>query len=205
MKTTITVFIFSLGLIHSAQADTQTIRIAKQTSVPLTQLNPSPNKASKGEPITLRNITNPNCQQVQVDQFKEALLQAINEIRQHPRQCGTQYRPATSILKWDRQLQQSAALQAQDLAKRNTLSHLDIAGTRLKDRFERVGYKGEIGGENLAHGQKTVHQVLNDWMTLSTTHCNNIMTNGYTDYALACKVNPKTGRAYWVQHFGQRE
>ena len=40
----------------------------------------------------------------------------------------------------------SATLQAQDLAKRNTLSHIDTFGKRLKVRFERVGYKGEIGG-----------------------------------------------------------
>ena len=204
MKNITILCVLSLGLIQSIQADTQTIRIAKQSFAPSTQLNPLTNNDVKGEPITLRNITNPNCQQAQVDQFKEALLQAINEIRQHPRQCGAQYRPATSTLKWNRQLQQSATLQAQDLAKRNTLSHIDTFGKRLKDRFELVGYKGEIGGENLAHGQKTAHQVLNDWMTLSTIHCNNIMTNGYTDYALACKINPNTGRAYWVQHFGRR-
>lgn len=159
---------------------------------------------TNAKPLVFINTINPNCQQVHLAKFKTALIQAINEIRKQPRQCGTQYYAATNALTWNNTLEKSSHQQAQDLSNRRLLSHTNMSGLRLKERLTQVGYQGITGGENLASGQKTVSQVLNDWMTLSPSHCSNIMTNNYSDYALACVTNPNTGRTYWVQQFGKK-
>lgn len=191
---------------HTFSADTQYINISiKKDSNISTTIEPnSTNLQIDAKPLVFRNSTNPNCQQVHLAKFKTALIQAINEIRKQPRQCGAQYHAATNALTWNNTLEKSSYQQAQDLSNRKLLSHTNISGLRLKERLSQVGYQGVTGGENLASGQKTVNQVLNDWMTLSPSHCSNIMTNSYSDYALACVTNPNTGRTYWVQQFGKK-
>ncbi len=184
-------------------ADIQSISIkSPEHSHILTETN-SKNSTSNTKPLVFISTTNPGCQQIHQEKFKAALIQSINEIRKQPRQCGTQHYEATNKLTWNKSLEKSSYKHAKDLAKRQLLSHSSISGQVLKARLTQVGYQGITGGENLASGQKTVHQVLNDWMTLSPSHCSNIMTNNYSDYALACVTNTSTGRSYWVQQFGR--
>lgn len=188
--------VFSADLQHISIKSPNYIHVSTETN--LTE------PTSTTRPLVFPTISNPNCQQVHLDKFKTTLIQAINEVRKYPRQCGTQYHKATNALTWNKLLEKSSYKQAQDLAKRRLLSHSNISGLVLKERLTQVGYQGITGGENLASGQKTVHQVLNDWMTLSPTHCSNIMTSRYSDYALACVTNPDTGHTYWVQQFGSQ-
>lgn len=206
MRHFIYAFLLSGICSQTFSADTQYINISIKKSADInTTIEPRQAKIpTDTKPLVFINTTNPNCQQVHLTKFKTALIQAINEIRKQPRQCGTQYHAATNALTWNNTLEKSSYQQAQDLSNRKLLSHTNISGLRLKERLAKVGYQGSTGGENLASGQKTVNQVLNDWMTLSPSHCSNIMTSNYSDYALACVTNVNTGRTYWVQQFGKR-
>lgn len=192
MRSTFIGVLLTLCSLNASSENLKQIRIATQ-----------PNNIDM--PISFEKIQNVSCTQVNNKQFRQALLEAINEVRHQPRQCGLQTYPSTSALTWNDKLQLSAQAQVNDISNRRLLSHVDKSGRKLQQRFEMVGFSGKLGGENLANGQKTAHSVLNDWMTLSTTHCTNIMTEMYTDYALACTVNPSNGRAYWVQQFGSKE
>lgn len=53
-------------------------------------------------------------------------------------------------------------------------------------------------GENLAYGQTTPEQVVNEWMA-SPGHAENILRSEYTQMGVSCYI--ESGTYYWVQHF----
>ena len=142
-----------------------------------------------------------SCDDIQNPKYQQAILNAINEIRHQPQQCGKIAYSATHSLKWNNQLQISARAHAQDIAQRQLLSHFSRSGENLRFRIKQTGYKGG-GGENLANGQTNLKQVLENWLALSPGHCDNLMKPQFNDYAIVCVRNETTQRPYWVQHFG---
>ena len=145
---------------------------------------------------------NINCENLHDKQHRQAAIEAINEIRRHPQICGQLVYAPASPLSWNNNLEKSALKHARSIASRKWLSHLDGNGFSLRQRLNLSGYNGIGGGENLASGQNNLAKALMNWLTLSTTHCDNLMHAKYQDYAVSCVRDPETRRPYWVQHFG---
>jgi uncharacterized protein YkwD len=152
-------------------------------------------ESKKSQTITCDLVKNPK--------YREEILRKINNIRSKPQVCGNiQYTP-THYLKWNNILYKSAEIQAKDNLKQKRINHVDQLGNNLKTRMLQAGYMGNAGAENLASGQKNMDEALMNWLKLSPTHCNTLMDDRYTDYAISCVTDKQTKRTYWVQHFGR--
>ncbi|MCU4390517.1 CAP domain-containing protein [Acinetobacter courvalinii] len=143
------------------------------------------------------------CQDIQNPAYQQAILNAINEIRQHPQQCGGQHFPAVAPLKWSHALSQSAFAHAQDMAQHSMLGHTSSTGHDFRSRL-KTQFKGHGGGENVARGQNSLNEVMATWLA-SPVHCRNLMHPKFTDYAIACTVDQSAKqKTYWTQQFGVR-
>ncbi len=144
---------------------------------------------------------NIGCDETQQAQNQAAILQALNAVRSQPQQCGKIFYPATEAVTWNDLLAKSATAHAQDIAQRRFLSHYGTQGQGLRERIKLMGYQGGAG-ENLASGQKNVDEVIQNWLSLSPGHCDNLMQKKYKHAALVCVRNPQDQRPYWVLHLG---
>ncbi|RLZ10980.1 CAP domain-containing protein [Acinetobacter sp. 2JN-4] len=151
-----------------------------------------------------KTTTEISCQDLSNPAYQQAMLNAINEIRKHPRQCGQQHFPAAAALTWNNQLYQSAFAHSKDMTEHNFLGHVSSTGLDLKARLKQSQFKGRGGGENVARGHQNLNDVTQKWLT-SPVHCSNIMHPKFTDYAIACASDQSSqNRNYWTQQFGVR-
>ena len=106
----------------------------------------------------------------------------------------------------DALLEQSAQTYAQDMLSRGFFSHVSPTGQTLNDRILQSGYYDPIilhcncvtrflVGENLAQGQRTADEVVQDWMQ-SPTHRSVLLDPAFTDTGVG------EAAGIWVEHFG---
>ncbi len=149
------------------------------------------NAVAAAQPVSL-----PDCQPA-----PEQVLAQLNVLRASARNCGAAALAAAPALRWHDQLASSAVTYAQELLRRDTLSHEGEVAVSLLERFKAVGYTLRRGGENLAAGQETLAEVLEQWL-LSSAHCENLMQAEFRDVGLACMKGPGLYHTYWVLHLG---
>ena len=146
------------------------------------------------------------------------LLDAINRERSGIHICGKYgvFGPIHPLV-WDNNLHSAALEHVKDLSESNTFSHdgsgtiSDITGKKIgrsSKFYERIVYNGYsnyyIVGENIAGGQRTLEEVMDEWMA-SPGHCANIMGADYTEVGFAVlKKESSTYRIYWSQNFGSQ-
>ena len=130
--------------------------------------------------------------------FRDSLLQAINDARAVARSCGGTAMPAVAPLAWNDQLFSAAARHSTDMATNNYFSHTGLDGRSMSQRVSAEGYAWSWVGENIAAGQSSVSAVMNGWLA-SPGHCANIMNAQPRDVAVACVQRSGTtyGR-YWT-------
>lgn len=75
-----------------------------------------------------------------------------------------------------------------------------VTGTTLGDRAREFGYNFAIIGENLAAGQRTAEQAMQDWLD-SPGHRANILEPDFTELGVGIRLGGPYG-IYWVQEFG---
>jgi uncharacterized protein YkwD len=101
-------------------------------------------------------------------------------------------------------LEKAAAGHAQDMNANNYFDHYSRDGRSPTDRIRAAGYPDVPAcncsrqfyyGENIAVGQTTAAQVMNDWMN-SSGHKANILSKDFREIGIAISG------AYWVQSFG---
>ncbi len=104
----------------------------------------------------------------------------------------------------------SAQAYAEDMESRNFFSHTSPEGDGPQQRIEHAGYatltsktcncRGYYAsfGENLAKGQQTIDDVMEDWMN-SPDHRKNILSTLFTEIGIGLE------NYVWVQHFGSVE
>jgi len=68
-------------------------------------------------------------------------------------------------------------------------------------RAAAAGYHYQAVGENLAGGQKTPAEVIEDWMNSTGGHRENILNPMWVHVGIAVRTGGKYG-TYWVQEFG---
>lgn len=100
-----------------------------------------------------------------------------------------------SPLKANAELNYAADKYAQDMSEGGFFSHTGQDGSKAWDRAEAVGYEARMMGENIAAGQRTPEEVVQDWMN-SPGHRANILQSKYADIGVGFYNN------YWVQDFG---
>lgn len=110
-----------------------------------------------------------------------------------------------STLKENDMLSTSAKLKAEDILLKNYWAHISPAGVEPWYFMNKVGYKFNYAGENLAKNFYSSEDVVRDWMK-SPDHRKNILDPNFTEYGIWMEVGVLEGTStiIIVQHFGAR-
>jgi len=87
-----------------------------------------------------------------------------------------------------------------DMAKNNLFSSTGSDGSSYTDRAKKAGYKDPLG-ENIAHGPTTAAEVLQVWLTNSTSR-KRIVDCSATNIGVGV-ARGTDGSYYWTQDFGK--
>ncbi|MFC3344642.1 CAP domain-containing protein [Paenibacillus abyssi] len=135
-----------------------------------------------GQPGTTENPADKN---QSTSQFEQQVLSLVNAQRTNA---------GLSTLSMDENLSKVAMVKAKDMYDNNYFDHTSPTYGSPFDMMRNFQIPFNAAGENIAKGQPTPEQVMNDWMN-SEGHRANIMNSGFT----------KIGIAYyngtWVQEF----
>ena len=125
------------------------------------------------------------------------LLKLVNEQRAVGCRCGKIKMPAVQVLVWSDVIASASSNHSKDMNRRSFFSHTSSNGNSLGDRFNAVGYKWMLIGENIAMGQRDEYEVVNSWLK-SPGHCMNLMNADFKEMGAA-----REGK-YWTQDFGKK-
>ncbi len=123
------------------------------------------------------------------------MLDAVNAARAAGQRCGAETFPPAGPLVWNDRLERAADLHTADMARQRVMTHTGSDGTQPSDRVTQAGYAWRLVGENIAHNQRTVPEVVEDWVQ-SPGHCRNLMDARYAEMGAAEQD------LYWTQVFG---
>jgi uncharacterized protein YkwD len=99
-------------------------------------------------------------------------------------------------LRFDARLAAAARAHSADMVDQHYFEHYGPDGSTPVDRGAAAGYP-DLGGENIAYGQHSAAEVMNDWMH-SPDHRRNILDCDFT--AVGVGLDPRG--MYWTQDFG---
>lgn len=103
-------------------------------------------------------------------------------------------------LKLSSELTSIANTKAKDMANNNYFSHQSPTYGSPFQMLQKFGVSYKTAGENIAAGQNSAQQVMQDWMN-SSGHRANILNANYTELGVGY-VNAKSSYGtYWVQLF----
>jgi hypothetical protein len=97
-------------------------------------------------------------------------------------------------------LQEAAWRHTEHMAKNKVMCHQGCGDGDPAQRIKATGYKAATWGENVASGQRTAAEVMDDWMH-SSGHRANIMKKDFTDIGVAYASGGAYGTS-WTQVFG---
>jgi uncharacterized protein YkwD len=100
-------------------------------------------------------------------------------------------------LVWDEQAATAAYAHAYDMDARDYFDHYSPEGVGPAQRMAAAGVVGDAWGENIAWGQPTPEDVMDDWMG-SSGHRSNILSVSFDRIGIGVHVGAGT---YWVQDF----
>jgi uncharacterized YkwD family protein len=118
-------------------------------------------------------------------QFAQQVLDLVNQERS---------KAGLGSLSMNGELSNVAMVKAQDMYNNNYFDHNSPTHGTPFDMMKEFGITYNTAGENIAKGQTTPTQVMNDWMN-SPDHKANILNNSYTHIGIAYYNNE------WVQEF----
>lgn len=134
--------------------------------------------------------------------FQQEMLVRVNLARASDRMCGVSFHPAVGPLSWNTKLVDAGAGHATDMGNKNYFQHDSLDGRVFSDRITDAGYVWREAGENIAAGQTSFDQVMNDWLK-SPGHCANIMNGIFTEVGMSCVKNENsTYKWYWAMELG---
>jgi uncharacterized YkwD family protein len=117
--------------------------------------------------------------------FNQQVLDLVNKQRQNA---------GLKTLSMDDSLSHMALVKAQDMINNNYFDHNSPTYGSPFDMMQKFQITYSYAGENIAKGQTTAEQVMNDWMN-SEGHRANILNNNYT------KIGIGYYNGAWVQEF----
>lgn len=80
-------------------------------------------------------------------------------------------------------LERAARRHARDMARKGFFDHAGSDGSDVMERARRAGYDACMVAENIAKGQRSLEEVMTDWMA-SPGHRRNMLRGGVTEYGL---------------------
>jgi uncharacterized protein YkwD len=107
-------------------------------------------------------------------------------------------RSGRSLMQVSPSLTVAAQAHADDMAARRRMSHKGSDGSSPFGRIDRLGYQYDSAAENVAAGQRSLDQVMTDWMK-SPGHRRNILGR-YTEVG-AGYATDEAGTCYWCVTF----
>lgn len=137
--------------------------------------------------------------------FQQEVLDRLNQARAGNRMCGHTFAKAVGPLGWNGKLFEAAAAHATDMATKNYFSHESQDGRIFSERITASGYNWTTVGENIAAGQASIEQVIDNWLQ-SPAHCDNIMNGSFSEVGAACVRNEaSTYKQYWTLELGRSQ
>ncbi|MCQ6267316.1 CAP domain-containing protein [Fictibacillus sp. WQ 8-8] len=123
--------------------------------------------------------------------YSQEMIQRVVELtNQERRKYGL------SDLKWDPSLTNVAQVKANDMEKNNYFSHNSPTYGSPFEQMDKMDIPYSSAGENIAVGQQSPEQVVNDWMN-SEGHRKNILNPDYTHIGIGYTDNED----FWAQEF----
>lgn len=151
---------------------------------------------------TLKNPELAFCSLANKEQFEAEILRIINQYRSQNMACGETIYPATTPLKWNENLFHSSVMNSINMASSNLVSHTNVDGKEIADKFRLSPYEFSIAMENIAAGQTQIADVMKGWKE-SPGHCRNMMDARITEVAVACTYKKQSFyKYYWTMHLG---
>ncbi|MFC5459707.1 CAP domain-containing protein [Massilia niabensis] len=131
------------------------------------------------------------------------ILDAVNQARARPRNCGTRAFGAAAPVAWNGALAAAAVAHSRDMATNRHFEHKGTDGSEVGARAERAGYRWRLIGENIAAGQTSAQETVAGWIE-SPGHCANLMNPAFTEMGAGYDIRraKMPGFAYWTQVFG---
>ena len=130
--------------------------------------------------------------------IQHQFLNAVNNVRSKSRKCGQEKFPAAPALRLNNELNRAAYKHSLDMYENQFLDHISSNGDTLVERMQQVDYLWRAVGENIAHNQKSINQVIDDWLS-SPGHCSNLMSDQFTETGVA------QVKYYWTQVYATPE
>jgi len=129
-----------------------------------------------------------------LETVRQQLLDRVNEERKR-RRLGP--------LRPNRALSSAAQTYADRMMREGFYGHVSPRGDTVLDRVQASGYDPERAGENLASGQPTAEQAMDNWMA-SKGHRDIILEPSFQDVGFGVSVLESEGelKILWVQCFG---
>ncbi|TWT46139.1 Cysteine-rich secretory protein family protein [Phycisphaerae bacterium RAS1] len=136
----------------------------------------------------------PECNEpLSVDAWRARVLELVNEARTSR---------GLSALTYSQQLESQATQYACEMIGYDFFAHENpVTGSTLRERAEQFQYDFQIIGENLAAGQPTPEEAMDDWMN-SAGHRENILNREFVELGIGIRTGGTYG-TYWVQEFGR--
>lgn len=125
-----------------------------------------------------------------------AMLATVNSVRAEGQMCGNAYFAPAEPLAWNGALESAARRHSEDMAEHEYFDHVGSDGSTVGDRVSREGYDWRRVGENIAHNQQTIEEVVQDWVE-SPGHCVNLMNPSFVEMG-AAEVD-----LYWTHVLGR--
>lgn len=150
---------------------------------------PSTSKPSASKPVAQKPAATPA---VSGDYaaFQKRVVELVNAERA---------KNGLNPLKMNAQVNKTATLKSQDMAKLGYFDHNSPTYGSPFDMMKKYGISYRTAGENIAMGQTTPEQVMKGWMN-SPGHRANILKSSFTEIGVGVAKN-SSGRLYWTQQF----
>lgn len=156
------------------------------TAKPIVTRSPAPTAKPTATPApTAKPTTTPQPTAAPIGDFEQQVVNLVNQERA---------KQGLGALSSDAELAKVADVKAKDMYDNNYFDHNSPTYGSPFDMMRSFGVSYNYAGENIAKGQRTAEQVMNDWMN-SPGHRANIMNGNYT------KIGVAYYNGVWVQMF----
>ncbi len=128
-----------------------------------------------------------NIRQGQTAKIQFSMLDSVNALREAS---------GAAPLELNAQLNAAAATHSQDMALQNRPWHFGSDGSSPIDRVQRVGYTGQLVGENISETYETEIETLSAWMEDENTR-RVILSPAATDLGFSW-FQEENGKIWWT-------
>ena len=134
--------------------------------------------------------TTPNTNNSDFASYQQQVLELVNKERS---------KNGLSPLTLDYSLSNVATKKSQDMINKNYFDHTSPTYGSPFDMMKQFGISYRSAGENIAKGQRTPQEVMNEWMN-SAGHRANILNSSFTKLGVGI-AKDSNGTLYWTQMF----